>query len=75
MSDVNHELPLTTTILTVIQWHLPCHISLSGLPDLTGFAGVNLTNVNTINIGVGNKSSPIAGDAGTMYFEDIRLVR
>ncbi|MBL7185483.1 MAG: LamG domain-containing protein [Phycisphaerae bacterium] len=43
--------------------------------DLTAFAGVDLTNVNTITVGVGTKGSPAAGGAGTMYFDDIRLVR
>ncbi len=43
--------------------------------DLTAFAGVDLTNVNALTIGVGTKGSPAAGGAGTMYFDDIRLVR
>ncbi len=43
--------------------------------DLTEFAGVDLTNVNTIAIGIGTKNSPAAGGAGQMYFDDIRLVR
>jgi len=48
--------------------------------DLTGFAdqGVNLANVNTITIGFGTKNPGVpgaAGGAGTMYFDDIRLVR
>ncbi|KPK37790.1 MAG: hypothetical protein AMJ65_13810 [Phycisphaerae bacterium SG8_4] len=42
-----------------------------------GFAdqGVNLANVSTITIGIGTKNSPVAGGAGTMYFDDIRLYR
>jgi hypothetical protein len=43
--------------------------------DLTAFAGVDLTNVNAITIGFGTKGSPAAGGAGTMYFDDIRLIR
>ncbi|MHC4701684.1 MAG: LamG domain-containing protein [Planctomycetota bacterium] len=43
--------------------------------DLGAFAGVNLANVNTITIGIGTKGSPAAGGSGTMYFDDIRLVR
>jgi hypothetical protein len=43
--------------------------------DLQAFAGVDLTNVNSITIGFGTKNSPAAGGAGTMYFDDIRLVR
>ncbi|MHC4496193.1 MAG: hypothetical protein ACYSYM_10270, partial [Planctomycetota bacterium] len=43
--------------------------------DLTAF-GVDLTNVNTITIGFGTKGSPAAdGGTGTMYFDDIRLIR
>jgi hypothetical protein len=43
--------------------------------ELTRFVGVDLTNVNTITIGFGTKSSPAAGGGtGTMYFDDIRLV-
>ena len=43
--------------------------------DLQAFAGVNLGNVNTVTIGLGTKNSPAAGGTGTMYFDDIRLVR
>jgi hypothetical protein len=42
--------------------------------DLAAF-GVDLTNVSTITIGFGTKNSPAAGGTGTMYFDDIRLVR
>jgi hypothetical protein len=46
--------------------------------DLQAFAdqGVNLANVNTIALGLGNRNpdvSGVAGDSGTMYFDDIRL--
>ncbi len=40
--------------------------------DLQAF-GVNLTNVDTITLGLGNRSNPVAGGAGMMYFDDIRL--
>jgi hypothetical protein len=46
--------------------------------DLQKFAdqGVNLTNVNTITIGVGTKNAPSpGGGTGTVYFDDIRLYR
>ncbi|MHC4229987.1 MAG: hypothetical protein ACYSW0_21330, partial [Planctomycetota bacterium] len=42
--------------------------------DMAAF-GVDLTNVNSITIGFGTKNSPAAGGPGTMYFDDIRLVR
>ncbi|MBC8469503.1 MAG: LamG domain-containing protein [Planctomycetes bacterium] len=35
--------------------------------------GTNLTNVNTITIGFGNRNNPTAGSSGMMYFDDIRL--
>ncbi len=43
--------------------------------DLQAFAdqGVNLANVNTIALGLGNKKNPLAGGSGVMYFDDIRL--
>ena len=43
--------------------------------DLQAFAdqGVNLANVTSITIGLGNRANPVAGGAGMMYFDDIRL--
>jgi hypothetical protein len=43
--------------------------------DLSRFAdqGVDLANVNSITLGLGNRANPIAGGTGTMYFDDIRL--
>ena len=43
--------------------------------ELQAFAdqGVDLTNVNTITIGIGTKGAPAAGGAGKMYIDDIRL--
>ena len=45
--------------------------------DLTRFAdqGINLTNVNTITLGFGNRINPVAGGAGMVFFDDIRLYR
>jgi hypothetical protein len=40
--------------------------------DLQSF-GVNLANVNTIAIGLGNRNNPQAGGSGTIYIDDIRL--
>ncbi len=49
------------------QWDIP----------LQQFAdqGVNLTNVGSITIGLGNKANPVAGGAGFVFFDDIRLYR
>ena len=64
-ATVYHPDPAATQITGWNEWVI----------DLTRFAGVNLTNVNTITIGLGTKNSPAAGGAGTMYFDDIRLYR
>ena len=62
---IYHDDPAATQIIGWNEWVI----------DLTEFAGVDLTNVNTITIGFGTKGSPAAGGAGTMYFDDIRLIR
>jgi hypothetical protein len=43
--------------------------------DLQAFAdqGVNLSNVNSITLGLGNRANPTAGGSGMLYFDDIRL--
>ncbi|MCP4256593.1 MAG: hypothetical protein GY774_03590 [Planctomycetes bacterium] len=43
--------------------------------DLQAFTdqGVTLTNVTSITLGLGNRSNPVAGGIGMMYFDDIRL--
>jgi hypothetical protein len=47
------------------QWN----INLQAFTD----QGVNLANVNSITLGLGNKNNPVAGGSGMMYFDDIRL--
>ena len=64
-SIVYHDDPAATNITGWRQWVI----------DLQAFAGVNLANVNSITIGIGTKNGPAAGSTGTMYFDDIRLVR
>jgi len=62
---VNHNNPDAALINNWTQWNI----------DLTRFAdqGVNLANVNSITLGLGNKNNPVAGGSGMMYFDDIRL--
>ncbi|HUU18953.1 MAG TPA: LamG domain-containing protein [Sedimentisphaerales bacterium] len=62
---VSHDKPDAAQINEWTQWNI----------DLQAFAdqGVDLTNVNTIALGLGNKNNPQAGGSGTMYFDDIRL--
>jgi hypothetical protein len=47
------------------QWN----INLQAFADL----GVNLTNVTSITLGLGNRANPVAGGSGMLYFDDIRL--
>ncbi|HUU20383.1 MAG TPA: LamG-like jellyroll fold domain-containing protein [Sedimentisphaerales bacterium] len=62
---VTHDNPDAAQIATWIEWII----------DLQAFAdqGVDLTNVNTIALGLGDKNNPQPGGTGTMYFDDIAL--
>jgi len=62
---VNHDNPDAAQKASWTEWTI----------DLQAFAdqGVNLANVNSITLGLGNKNNPVAGGSGTMYFDDIRL--
>ena len=62
---VSHDNPNAAQIDTWTEWVIP----------LRAFAdqGVNLANINTIVLGLGNRNNPVAGGSGTMYFDDIRL--
>jgi hypothetical protein len=62
---VSHDNPDAAQITAWTEWTI----------DLQAFAdqGVNLANVNTITLGLGNRNNPVAGGAGMMYFDDIRL--
>ncbi len=64
---VTNDNPNAAQVDTWTQWTI----------DLQAFAdqGVNLANVNTIALGLGNKNNPVAGGSGTAYFDDIRLYR
>jgi len=62
---VVHPDPNAVLIDTWTQWD----INLKDFRD----AGVNLTDVNKISIGFGNRDNPQPGGAGTVYFDDIRL--
>jgi hypothetical protein len=62
---VYHDNPNAAQIDTWTKWNI----------DLQEFAdqGVNLTNVDTMAIGFGDKKNPQTGGSGTMYFDDIQL--
>jgi len=62
---VNHDNPDAALRTSWTRWNI----------DLQTFAdqGVNLANVTSITLGLGNKNNPVAGGSGMMYFDDIRL--
>jgi len=63
-----HEDPDAATKTAWTQWRIP----LQSFTD----QGINLTNVDMIAIGLGNKSGMAGpGGSGTMYIDDIRLYR
>jgi Concanavalin A-like lectin/glucanases superfamily len=60
--------PNAATTTTWTQWVIP----LSQFSD----QGINLTNVDTLAIGLGTRgNTTVPGGSGTMYFDDIRLYR
>ncbi|HUU17423.1 MAG TPA: carbohydrate binding domain-containing protein, partial [Sedimentisphaerales bacterium] len=62
---VYNDNPDAALITEWTQWNI----------DLQAFAdqGVNLANVNTIALGLGDKTNPAAGGSGKMYFDDIAV--
>jgi len=62
---VSHDNPDAALITRWTEWTI----------DLQAFAdqGINLTNVNTITLGFGNRANPTAGGSGMVFFDDIRL--
>ncbi|MBN2314312.1 MAG: hypothetical protein JXM79_10305 [Sedimentisphaerales bacterium] len=64
---VAHENPAAATMDTWTEWRIP----LQAFTD----QGINLTNVDTIAIGLGDKGGTATGGSGTVYIDDIRLYR
>jgi len=62
---VTHDNPNAAQIDAWTQWSI----------DLQAFAdqGLNLSNINTITIGIGNRNNPVAGGSGMVFFDDIQL--
>jgi hypothetical protein len=56
--------------ITEQEWH-EWNLELQDFND----AGVILTDVNRMYIGFGDRYNPVAGGYGTVYFDDIRLLR
>jgi hypothetical protein len=64
-AGVDNANPDATKNTVWTQWNI----------DLQVFAdqGVNLTDVDTITLGFGNRTNPVAGGSGVVFFDDIRL--
>jgi hypothetical protein len=64
---VYHDDPAAAQIDTWTEWNI----------DLKEFQdkGVNLTDVNSVAIGFGNRNNPQVGGAGKMFLDDLRLYR
>ena len=67
MAVDRHDNPNATQIGNWTEWAI----------DLQEFADqdLNITNVNSITIGFGNRTNPVAGGAGLVFFDDIHLYR
>ena len=65
LAIVYHDDPAPTQVGTWTEWTIPTQ----------AFAdqGVNLTDVDNISIGIGDKNNPQPGGSGKMFFDDIRL--
>jgi hypothetical protein len=64
---VTHDNTNATQLESWTEWRI----------DLQAFAiqGVNLTSVDSISIGFGDKANPQPGGSGLVFFDDIRLCR
>jgi hypothetical protein len=61
-TKVYHDNPNAALLTDWTEWNI----------DLQAF-GVNLTNVNTITLGLDNSNNPAAGGSGLIFFDDIQL--
>ena len=66
-ATVYHDDPAVAQTTIWTEWVVP----------LQAFAdqGVDLTNVNTISVGLGDKNNVAVGGSGVLYVDDIRLYR
>jgi len=62
---VYHGDPAPTQIDTWTEWAIPTQAFID--------QGVDITDVDNISIGVGNRENPQSGGSGTLYIDDIRL--
>ncbi len=66
-TEISHDNPQATRASGWNQWD----ILLQDFADL----GVDLININTMSIGLGNKANPVPGGSGNVLIDDIRLYR
>ena len=64
---ITHADAAAVTATQWFEWKVP-------LSDLTA-AGVNVKAVKTMSIGVGNRTAPTKGGAGSLYIDDIRVIK
>jgi hypothetical protein len=62
---VTHPEPAATTITEYEPWAV----------DLASLAGVNVSRVKTLYVGVGDRDNPQPGGAGRIYLDDIRVIK
>jgi len=60
-----HSDPATVSATQFVEWRIP----------LASLTGVNPATVKKMYIGVGDRSDPKAGGAGTLYIDDIRVIK
>jgi hypothetical protein len=64
-ANVDNDNPDAALATGWTEWNIP----LQACAD----QGVNLPFVTSITLGLGNRSNPVAGGSGMIYFDDIRL--
>ena len=67
MAVVTHEDPNAVLATAWQAWSIPFET----LSD----AGVNLTQVETLSVGVGDRNNPVAGGTGLIYIDDVLIGR
>ena len=67
MDCITSDIPNAAQIDAWTEWRI----------DLQLFSdqGINLANVTSITLGFGNRTNPVVGGSGLVFFDDIRLYR
>ena len=74
LQDKNNH-AVSATYPGVASIEMPQWIGLTFRLNLFSDAGVNLSAIKKMYIGVGNRSSPTRGGAGSIYIDDIRVIK